>query len=107
MKWPIMPSFRATRWFNLAAAVVIIALTAIAGPSWPGMINMACGGLLIGTFFWTGRIIVMQENFDKMSKAFHEMSDLNRQLIAGKVNFIIEGDVDAPQEQPERPTRLH
>lgn len=107
IKWPKMPtppSFRATRWINLAMGLVIIALSALGGPSWVGMINMACAGFLIGGFLWTGRIIAMQENFDKLSEAFHAMSDLNRQLIAGKMKIIIEGgDADAP----ERPARLH
>ena len=108
MKWPIWPkwppSFRTLRAIHLALGVGAIALAAITGPSWLSMLDMACGGFLIGSWAWLGRVVAMQEGFDQCSKAFHMMSDLNRQLIAGKVKIIIEGgDANAPAEQP----RLH
>lgn len=89
MKFP--PSWQTLRWINLGTATLCIGLGLTGGPTWLGMVNMGLGGFLIGMSVWIGRHMKMHELFNEQAGVLQTMMELNEQLIAGRVQMMMEG----------------
>jgi hypothetical protein len=91
LKWPLPPTHRSLRVANMVVATLAMAMAATANNRWAALaLAWLCGFNLAAAIACTF-YIRMQDSFDKLGEAFHAMSALNDQLIAGKVQIMTEG----------------
>ena len=75
----------------MVVAILAMVMAINADHRWSAMmLAWLCGFNLAAAIACTF-YIRMQDSFDKLGEAFHAMSALNDQLIAGKVQIMIEG----------------
>ena len=106
LKWPTIhlnpPSYRTLRIANYTVAAMAMAMAVIADHRWAAMICAWVAGFNMAAAIACTTQERMKEGFDKMCEAFHAMADANNELIAGRVEFIINGG--DPNEPPKRPS---
>lgn len=91
-----------TRWhrvcaLQLATAVFCVGLAVDSGPSLTGMVDTFLVGFNMAGALFAVFQIRMKRAFDQMEIAFESLVEMNTQLIAGQVEYIInKRDDDAP-----------
>ena len=104
LKWPLPPTHRTLRIANMVVATVAMVMAMMAENRWSAMLLAFVCGFNLSAAIACTFYIRMQQSFEQLGEAFHAMSVVNDQLIAGKVRIMIDGG--DPNEQPQRPS-LH
>ena len=93
LKWQTIfpPTYRTLRIANYTVAAMGAAVAVTADGRWPAMLAAFVCGFNVAAAISCTMQEQMKIAFDRMCKAFGELSVLNHQLIAGKVQIMMEG----------------
>lgn len=101
MKLPTLFSIRTVMWLNAATASLCLGLAIVPGPIVLRLINAGFAGVGIASFSWIALFFRIKKRQDMTVAALAAMVQLNRHLIADRVEFILETQNENPGAPPD------